>query len=66
MGIKKNKTIPEKYKRKVNIAPKKSMTQTSSSKKTKKRNIITIDKINKEKRAKTLNFSLSNDSNKNN
>ena len=61
-----NKTIPEKYKRKVNIAPKKSMTQTSSSKKTKKKNIITIDKINKEKRAKTLNFSLSNDSNKNN
>ena len=61
-----NKTIPEKDKRKINIAPKKSMTQTSSSKKTKKRNIITIDKINKEKRAKTLNFSLSNDSNKNN
>ena len=60
-----NKTIPEKDKRKINIAPKKSITQTSSSKKPKKKNIITIDKIKKEKRAKTLNFSLSNDSNKN-
>ena len=57
-----NKTIPEKYKRKVNIAPKKSMTQTSSSKKQKKKTLITIDKINKEKRAKTLNISISNES----
>ncbi len=57
-----NKTIPEKYKKKVNIAPKKSMTQTSSSKKQKKKTLITIDKINKEKRAKTLNISISNES----
>ena len=56
-----NKTIPEKDKKKVNIAPKKSMTQTSSSKKQKKKNLISIERIKKEKRAKTLNISISNE-----